>query len=219
LVQLFAKKSFTLNEYLSRSYIDQLQAADMSPDLHAALVRTTNWYMGSPSEFRVAQRIQALDPLGKKIHLYTARNYEPDLIRKDNVIVLGSGLSNPWHQLLERHLNFVANSDVHSAVVNYAPAPGEQQIYTTTPAVKYCVVDYLPSPDHNGKVLLIESIGSEGVEAAADFLLSEDQLSNFQKTLHVTTLPYFEVLLKTSAVVGSPFTVTIEAYRTYPNLH
>lgn len=27
----------------------------------------------------------ALDPLGKNIHLYEARNYMPDLIKRDNV--------------------------------------------------------------------------------------------------------------------------------------
>jgi hypothetical protein len=37
--------------------------------------------------------------------------------------------------------------------------------------------------------------------------------------LHVTTLPYFELLLKTSWVKGTPISTTIEAYRTYPNLH
>jgi hypothetical protein len=80
-------------------------------------------------------------------------------------------------------------------------------------------VAYLPNPDHNGNVLLMEGGGPENTQAAGDFLLSEYQLENFQKMLHVATLPYFELLLKTSWVKGTPISTTIEAYRTYPNLH
>jgi len=190
----------------------------MSPDLHDALVLIAGWDIGSPSEFKVAQRFLALDPLGKKIHLYEARNYMPDLIRRDNVILLGNGLSNPWEQLFESRMNFAANSDNFYNVINRAPAAGEQNIYKNTLDTKYCVVAYLPNLDHNGKVLLMEGTGSEPVETAGDFLLSEDQLSNFQKMLHVTKLPYFELLLKVSVVRGTPLTATIVTYRAYPNL-
>ena len=78
---------------------------------------------------------------------------------------------------------------------------------------------YLPNPDHNGVVLLIAGTDAEATEAAGDFLLSETQLSNFKKTLHVNKLPYFEVLLRVSSVPGTPLTATTEAYRIYPNLN
>jgi hypothetical protein len=75
---------------------------------------------------------------------------------------------------------------------------------------------YLPNPSSGGEVLLMEGTSAEATEAVGDFLLSEDQLSNFRNNLHVTRFPYFEALLKISAVRGTPLTVTIEAYRTYP---
>lgn len=68
-------------------------------------------------------------------------------------------------------------------------------------------------------VILLEGADAVSSEAAGDFLLSEDQLSDFRKMLHVIRFPYFEVLLKISEVRGTPFTATVEAYRTYPNLH
>jgi hypothetical protein len=80
-------------------------------------------------------------------------------------------------------------------------------------------VAFLPNPEHNGIVLLIEGTNAEATEAAGDFLLSEDQLSSFKKALHVSTFPYFEALLKVSSVRGTPLTATVEAYRTYSNLH
>jgi hypothetical protein len=77
----------------------------------------------------------------------------------------------------------------------------------------------LPLPDHQGKVLLLDGTGAESVEAEGEFLLSEHQLSNFEKQLHVDKLPYFEVLLRISLVRGTPLDTTVVAYRTYPNLH
>ena len=45
------------------------------------------------------------------------------------------------------------------------------------------------------------------------------QLANFQRLLHVGKLPYFEVLLRTTHLNGTPMDAKIVAYRTYPNLH
>jgi hypothetical protein len=67
--------------------------------------------------------------------------------------------------------------------------------------------------------MLMEGTGAEATEAGGDFLLSEDQLSNFMRTLRFTKLPYFEVLLRVSSVRGTPLTASIEAHREYSNLH
>jgi hypothetical protein len=59
----------------------------------------------------------------------------------------------------------------------------------------------------------------QATKACGDFLLSEDQLASFQKMLHVTQFPYFELLLKTSQVRDTTFSGTMLAYRVYPNQH
>jgi hypothetical protein len=218
LAQAISQSEFPLRDYLSRRYISQLQADDLSPDTHAALNRILAWNLGSPDEFRLARRILALDPLDRNIHLYDARNYTPDLIKRDNVILIGARKSNPWNELFDSRMNFITEFDSPS-VINRAPAAGELQMYTRTDSVDYCVIAYLPNPNRNGIVMLIEGTSGEATEGAGDFLLSEDQLSNFRKTLHVNKLPFFEVLLKVSSVRGTPLTSTIEAFRTYPNLH
>jgi hypothetical protein len=193
----------------------------MSPEMHAAVNRIALWNLGSPDEFKLARRVLALDPLNQRVHLYNARDYMPDLIRRDNVVLIGGSISNPWVQLFESRMNFVTKFDSDSpiAVVNRVPAPGEQSVYTQTGSVQYCVVGYLPNPNHNGVVLLIEGTNAEASEAAGDFLLSEDQLSNFRKMLPAGKFPYFEALLKVSSVEGTPLTATVQAYRAHPNLH
>jgi len=213
------KKRFPFAEYLNRSYITQLQQQNLNPAMHHMVDSIALWNLGSQDEFKLARRILALDPLGKNIHLYSARGYMPDLTKQDNVILIGGQLSNPWDQLYENRTNFITKFDSNGliAVINRAPTASEQQIYTQTDSVQYCVVAYLPNPDHNGVVLLIEGTNAEATEAAGDFLLSEYQLSNFAKMLHVHELPYFEVLLKVSSVPGTPLTSSIKTYRVYRN--
>jgi hypothetical protein len=93
--------------------------------------------------------------------------------------------------LLNSRLNFSEGSysKTPSRVINRAPVTGEQASYTPNGAVEYCVVAYMPNPDNNGKILLVEGTSSEATEAGTNFLVSEDQLSNFQKGLHVTKFP------------------------------
>ena len=213
LAEALSRQPFSLNDYLSRNYISQLQAGHYSPDMRAALKRILSWNLASPDEFMLARRILALDPLGRSIHLYNAHNYVPDLIKRDNVILIGARKSNPWDELFEGRMNFITEFD-SPRVVNLAPAGGEQPIYFQTGSDGYCVVSFMPNPERNGLVLLIEGTNAEASEAAGDFLLSEDQLSNFKKKLHVSVLPYFQVLLKVSSVRGTPLTATVQAYRT-----
>jgi len=214
LLQDLNKKTVPFDDYLNRSYVSEFQSQNPS------LSRIVRWNLGSQDEFKLAHRILNLDPLAKKIHLYNARDYMPDLTNHDNVILIGGRISNPWDDLFEGRMNFSVkfDNDGSIAVVNRAPATGEQPMYTQSNSAQYCVVGYLPNPSHNGQVLLIEGTGAEATEAAGNFLLSESQLSSFKKTLHVERLPYFEVLLKVSSVQGTPLASTVEAYRAYPNL-
>lgn len=221
IVQRISNQSFSFNDYISRGYIGKLQAENLNPETRAIVSRIFAQDLTNGSVFRLAQRMMKLDPLGKKMHLYHAREYTPALIKQDNAILLGSRIADPWQEPFEGRLNFSMTSDASDfgTVMNRAPTAGERQSYRSTDSTGYCVVAYLPNPDNNGKVLLLEGTSSEATEAAGDFLFSESQLSNFLKRLNTNKFPYFEVLLKTSQVRGTPLTESIEAYRVYPNLH
>jgi hypothetical protein len=221
LLQDINKESFPFDDYLNRTYVSETQARNMTPEMHAVVSRIVRWNMGSQDEFKLANRILKLDPLGKRIHLYNARDYMPDLSNRDNVILIGGRLSNPWDELFDQRMNFTIrfDNDESSVVVNRNPVAGEQARYAQMNSLQYCVIGYLPNPNHNGVVLLIEGTGAEATEAAGNFLLSESQLSNLKKTFKADRFPYFEVLLKVTSVEGTPLTATVEAYRTYPTLH
>ncbi len=215
LVQALTNKSFDLNDYLSRSYMSQLQ--DQDPKMASALGRISNWGLGSSGEFEVAQRMLALDPSRQKLHLFLARKYQPDLIGRDNVILLGSRYGNPWAELFERRMNFTFDPKSPSRILNTAPKAGESADYgfDVAGSVGFCIIAYLPTPDRNGSALLIQGTSGEPTAAGVDFLLSEAKLSAFQRSLGVSRLPYFELLLKTSWVKGTPIDSSIVAYRTY----
>ncbi len=135
-------------------------------------------------------------------------------------------MSNPWAELFDNNMNFISDSKgvnaTQTVIRNRMPTAGEQQIYapidTEKPTIEYCSVAYLPSPNHKGRILAIEGTSWVATDAGVEFLLSEDQLSAFQKKIHATEFPYFNVLLKTTKVSNTPLGTTIEAYRIYPNL-
>lgn len=219
LFQDISKQSFSLDDYINRRYITQLQAKSLNAETQSILSLIASKDFGNSSEFRLAKRIWMLDRPGNRVQIYNSRDYSSSLVAQDNLALIGSQHTNPWQQLFQNQLNFTQTPPgvTQRVVLNKAPKPGESSTYYPTDSVGYCVVAYLPDPDHNTKVLLIEGSSSEATEAGGDFLLSEEKLGNFEKMLHAERLPFFEVLLKTSQVRGTPITATVEAYRTYSN--
>ncbi|MGD0942101.1 MAG: hypothetical protein ABR905_20600 [Terracidiphilus sp.] len=226
LLQSISNQRFSLQDYLSQDYVSRIQIQGSSDDLRAALNLIASKNLGRAEDITLVQRIMALDPLGSKLHSYNARNYTPTLASTHNMIIIGGELSNPWAELVDNRMNFISDSkDVNAkatVIRNRMPAAGEQQTYSPffsdKPTVDYCSVAYLPNPNHNGRILVVEGTSWVASNAGVEFLLSEDQLSAFRKKIRATEFPYFNVLLKTTRVSNISLDTTIEAYRTYPNL-
>jgi hypothetical protein len=225
LIEDISKRSIPLSEYLSRNFVNTVQTPNLSPDRRSDLAMIMQRNNGSLGDFRAAQRILELDPAGKNFHVYSARDYTPALVKQDNIILIGARKSNPWVDLFASGMTFTAEYDTDRArdyIKNKAPANGEQPSYLSLPAPAtsgYAVISYLPNPQQSGKVLILAGTDSAATEGAGDFLTSEDQLSRFEQTLHVTALPYFELVLKTTNLNGTPIDAQIVAYRTYPATH
>lgn len=228
--QTISRQSFSLQDYLSRSYEGQLQQQNLDPRVHSTLGILARRTLVSRGEFNMAQRLDDLDPLNTQIHMYFARSYMPSLLKRHNVILFGTRLSNPWMEIFENRLAFAVQRNPNVAdpaapgaprlVVNdRSPAAGEQATYTPSTPTGYCTAAYLPNPEHTGRVLMIEGTTSEAAEGCGEFLLSESGMENLEKKLGTTKFPYFEVLLRTSQLIDTPITATIIADRVYPNMH
>jgi hypothetical protein len=222
LVENIAGQSFTLNDYLNHSYMDKIEASNLSPDRKADLRLIIERSHGGIGDFNAAQRIFALDPTSTRPNLVFARDYSVDLIKRDNVILIGGHIANPWVDLFANQMNFsIAYSlaEDRSYVMNAHPRPGEQAIYPVIfrpdGVVGYGIVAYLPNPSHTADALIIAGTDSQTTDAAAEFVTSESRLQQLFAKFPKQKLPYFEVLLKTSRLSGTPLTEEIVTERIF----
>lgn len=224
-VEDITQHPITLGDYLSRNYMRQIEASNVSADRKVDLDQITNHNLVTFGGVRAAQQMLALIPLSYAHQLTFSRYYVADSIKSDNVILVGGKKANPWVHLFDEQTNFITDyDDEHSYAVvrNRSPKPGELAIYPVlhdaNALVGYSVIAYLPNPSRAGNAIILAGTDSDATDAAAEFLASEEQLEKFRNILHVQKFPYFEVLLKTSRLSGTSFSSELLAYRTYPGL-
>ncbi len=219
------KHPITLSDYINRQYLNETGSLPVSKDRRDDLSDIYGHNLVAFGDFRAAQEILALSPVGSSLHLTLSRFFEAESVKHDNLILIGGKKANPWVYMFDDQMNFSLDYDDDRGlgyIVNRHPHPGEAASYTPSLYPKgfvgYSVVAYLPNPSHNGNVIVLTGTDSDATAAAAEFLTSEEQLKKFHTTLHVQRFPYFEVLLKTSRLSGTSFNSEIIAYRTYPSL-
>lgn len=216
----------TLNDYMSREYIQQIQSSEMSEDRKQDVYQVLNHNLVTFGAVRAAQALLGAIPASYPHELTLARNFTADQIKRDNVVLIGGQKSVPWDYLFDEQLNFVTDYDYTQGmqiVLDRNPRPGEQPVYPVSRAsgslVGYSAIAYLPNPSHTGNIILLAGTDSDATSAAAAFLTTESQMQNLRNTFGINRFPYFEVLLKISRLSGTFFDAQLVAYRTYPNLH
>lgn len=227
IVEDMMKQSYPLSDYLNRSYISQIHSFDLctadskvvNSIAFESIAARNN---GSFGDFQVAQRIEALYPRSTSVHVAYAREFTVDSVKRDNVILIGSRKSNPWVDLFTDQMNFLVKYDANldqSFVVNLHPRAGELAVYAQPAnpyaSLGYSVIAYLPNPSRTGNALIIEGTNAEATNAAGDFMTSERAMSNFLKKLPGNRIPFFEILLRTTRMSGTPLHAEVVAYRTY----
>jgi hypothetical protein len=227
IVEDMMKQSYPLSDYLNRSYLSQIRSfslctADNKVVDSIAFESIASRNNGSFGDFQVAERIEELEPHSPMIHVAFAREFTADSVKRDNVILIGSRKSNPWVDLFTDQMNFLIKYDPNldqSFVDDLHPRQGEQARYfqpvNPYASLGYSVIAYLPNPSRTATALIIEGTNAEATAAAGDFITSEDAMEGFLKRLPGKRIPYFEVLLKTARMSGTPFHADVLAYRTY----
>jgi hypothetical protein len=213
-----------LNDFLNRSYVNQVLSSNISQGQKNALAMIFAHDLVIFGDVHAAQRIVALDPLSSSLHLADAHYYVADSINRDNVILIGAKKGNPWVYLFDNQMNFRLDSDEHGVfVVNRHLQSGEQLTYRESVqenGIKgYSLIAYLPNPGRTGDVVILAGTDSDATDAAAEFITSESKLEKFRRTIHSDRFPYFEILLETNHPAGASFNSEIIAYRTYPGPH
>jgi hypothetical protein len=154
-----------------------------------------------------------------------ARSITAEDLKSSNAILLGSSHTNPWVSLFDGRLNFKLQytPEVNqSFVLNQHPAGAEQAIYRNgtdkTVNSTYGVIDYVPSLDLVGHVLIIQGLNMAGTQAAADILFNPDTMKSIlQQASTSDSLQPFELLVKTSSIGANASRAQVIAARFHPN--
>jgi hypothetical protein len=222
--------SVNLYDYVNRDFVRRIPTLPLSEDRKADVNELLNHNLVTFGAIRAAQQIQAQIPPSSPHSMVLTRMYTADEIKRNNVVLIGGQKSNPWNQIFDKQLNFVADYDYASKrtgfIRNRSPKADEQATYVANQVsggidsfATYSVVAYLPNPGRTGHVLILAGLDSDATAAAADFLSSEESMARFRSSLHVDNYPYFEVLLRVSRLNGTSLRAELVAFRTYPNLN
>jgi hypothetical protein len=153
-----------------------------------------------------------------------ARSITTEDLKSSNAILLGSTHTNPWVSLFEKNLNFKLEymPEVNqSFVLNEHPVGAEQKRYvngTGTANRTYGAIDYLPSLDGTGHVLIIQGLNMAATQAAADTLFSLEEMKPIlrQAVRPDHSVKSFELLVETSSIGATAPGAQIIATRFYP---
>jgi hypothetical protein len=153
-----------------------------------------------------------------------ARSITTEDLKSSNAILLGSSHTNPWVSLFDKNLNFKLEYTPEinqSFVLNQHPINAEQKMYfngtDATANRTYGVIDYVPSLDGVGHVLIIQGLNMAATQAAADTLFNADGMKSIlQQASSNGSVKSFELLVETSSIGATASGAQIIATRFYP---
>jgi len=164
--------------------------------------------------------------VGQPCRLQQSRLVNLEEIKANNAILLGGNQS--WSGRV--FLNIEGFHFQGGVILNRNPWPGEQAVYkpefdpiTNQLRRDYALVLMLPNERSDNRVLLIYGVYTQGSQAAIEYLINPERMSDLRKALmnlspdHHTIPAYFQALLTTSVENAVPGNTTLVAVRTIPN--
>jgi hypothetical protein len=224
--QELTKRPVTLTDYVNRNYSSNLEK--LPSEVKTLLRILPQRQYTNVSDVRLVQAIFQLNYEYRALSVVrSARNVELIDFKNGNFVILGSKRSTPWVELFEPSLNFHFVYDdklQRPGFSNANPQPGEKSVYwiegsSTQLDETYGVIAFLPNLSHHGNVLLIQGATGEGTEAAGEYITSPESLNHLLTTIHAIDhdhVRYFEALLKSRTIAGTPNNAEIISYRLIP---
>lgn len=209
MLQHMTTRRVTLSSYVSGEYLKQVSSSTV-PE---SIVRKfgTRRYTPAVDLFVLEKMMRLFGEDNDRPSFRYARDLRLSELKQGNAILLGTAESNPWVQLYEPSMNFYFEDDLandRSQMMNRHPQPGESLHYDSRPddpaPTIYGVVAYRPNLNGTGKVLILEGQTMAGTQTAIDFALDDSYLLPFLEKIRRSngSIPYFEILLRSSSVGG-----------------
>jgi hypothetical protein len=170
----------------------------------------------------VVSLCQMFFQVNQQCRLQQSRLVNVEEIKANNAILLGGNQS--WSGRV--FLNVEGFHFQSGLILNRNPLPGEKPIYkpefdpvTNQLRRDYALVLLLPNERSDNRVLLIYGIYTQGSQAAIEYLINPERMSELQKALlnlstdHRTVPPYFQALLSTTVENALPGNCSLVAVR------
>jgi hypothetical protein len=213
-----------LEDYANGSYltnVNALPALDSSAINDVRRQRYTSFV-----DLNVAsQLIQLPELVPNRAQMRFARGISTEDLRNSNAILIGSSHTNPWVSLFDKNLNFRLEYTTQvdrSFIVNRNPQGSEQKVYENSTASgtnrTFGAIDYLPSLDGAGHVLIIQGLNMAATQAAADILFDSDTMPAIlaRASKPDGSLGSFELLIETNSIGANAPSARVIATRFYP---
>jgi hypothetical protein len=226
---LLSGKSASVENYIKRDFQQKANSGMEGENDNYIGQYTANALLTSWADVAISTRFLKLMPNQlESISIQSARHLQLRDLDDGNYIFVGSPASNPWVLLFENRLNFceVRSDEVNGAPKSFGnkkPLPGERNAYqglsrTGVDGEDFATIALLPADSGRGNILIIQGLQQEATEAAGLLLADEGGRRKLKKALSIADEPlapvYFEVLLRISAVAGSPDAISVVASRT-----
>jgi len=177
-----ARREVTLNDYMLGTYLGAPEAATPPGYEWAPLAHRRYTTL---ADLRVVDQFHRLPQFaGERTSVKFARDIRIEDFKGNNVVIVGSAITNPWSELIEGGLNFHLSYDGSQntiTVKNRHPRGQESPAYTWSerdPTHQgYAHIAMTRNLDGTGHILLVEGTTMAGVNAAADFLTNQNGLA------------------------------------------
>ena len=128
-------RRISLNEYVTRGYVNSIRQSEGSQDLRAVLTLLAGRQYTSLADVMFVSKIMQLTGGFKQnVVLTYARNLNIRDFKASNFVLVGSPRANPWVELFEPKMNFLFDFDTKVGrpfFRNRSPRHGEQAVYMT----------------------------------------------------------------------------------------
>ncbi|HEV2176369.1 MAG TPA: hypothetical protein VGW33_04095 [Terriglobia bacterium] len=227
MLRIMSHKPGSLEEYLRPDFPANFMPSSLSSQVAPITSYISDSLLTSYADVATATSLLKLaGARGDQVSIRSARDLRLRDLDQGNFVLLGSPGSNPWVEMFQDRLNFEEREGVvgegRKFFLNKQPAPGEQKTYeglrwTGKAGTDYADIALLPNEQHKGEVLILQGLQQEGTEAAGLFLSDPENRRMLREALGLDSdsegKAWFEVLIRTEAVDGTPNSGTLVAKR------
>ncbi len=205
-----------LSDYFNRNYLRSLSAGaargGVPQEVLGSIVLKRQSGYGSATLLWKLGSIAGESHTAANIHF--ARDYSFRELQRNNAILLGSAVSNPWIEAFQEHLGlrwkYEPSRGAYYPVDK--PAAGSLEDRFRTTGDGYAMIALVPNLSGTGTVLILTSSGGSALNAAGDFLADNECVTRLESMLPAPQrgkLRYLEALLRVKSRSRLPRDISI----------